>query len=492
MADRRAIWMAGLDAASITLFSCWTVWLVVALWLVGEEVRWLLLAGFVIIAPVLGLTVGISWRGYLMAWLAVHLVVATVVVVSDEAVQALPAAVSLGGLLWLWIQDGAVGWQYVAGAAVCIACAALGFSACWMTEVRRVSRRSAAEADLARRSAARVRAAYEEQVGRRRAVETELAAQRNRYERQLDGYRSQLTSQRLELERARRQQATGIPHRRVARPGAPPRPVAGSAECTLVQVRCFTLPELPGSDPLAEPGSQPSAERLVRLAFERRILPAPADRFDEIAAAAAGLRPGQAGHDQADRPEVLSERLADATADYLGAKAGDPIVEKATERWVTRDSYPETSVADILTGASEWLHALIEHPLDEVAERVSVPSAGASLAAGVAAEVVLKPVAEPMTKLTEVCAIAGLVIGLTTGAHPLVVSNVKVLAHDAVNRAFGELIKQGFREIGIIDPVIDLDPEPPPIEPIDPSPEHVVDDGITHKPWWTFPGIGSI
>ncbi|HEX8008634.1 MAG TPA: hypothetical protein VF482_19650 [Trebonia sp.] len=348
-------------------------------------------------------------------------------------------------------------------------------------------------------------------------MESELAALRDRYERELNGYRAQLTFQRLELERARRvrpPEAAPIPQRRAAPPppGAGSRLVAGPAGCTLVRVRCFTVPApapgpaesavapgsaQPATDPLAALGSdplsvpEPPEERYVRLAFERRVVPAPADRFGEIAAAATGPHLKEADHDREDRAEGLSERLADATADYLGAKAGDPLVEKATQWWVTRDSYPETSVADVLTEANKWLHGLVEHPLEGVAERVSIPAPGASLAAGIAAEVVLQPVAEPMTKLTEFRAIAGLVVGLATGAHPLVVSSVKVLTHDAVDRALGEVVKQGFREIGIIRPASDLDSEAPRIDSTAPGLKNTVDD-VASKRGWILPGIGGI
>lgn len=214
--------MAGQHMLAVVLDGCWTLWLLVALWLVGWRLgwaRWILLFGFCAIALLLGFTTGLSWRGYLMAWLGVHVVLATAVaasIVVGRRLQVPAALVSLAGLATLWVQGGAGHWQYVAWSAACVVCAGAGFAVCWTTAFRAERRKTATlnnrllrTDDMYQRERRNARVANQSiqaaEEGRRladearQAAEDELVILRTGYERQ----RRESEALRLELDKAR-------------------------------------------------------------------------------------------------------------------------------------------------------------------------------------------------------------------------------------------------------------------------------------------------
>ena len=165
--------MAGLQAGTIVLLALWTLWLFVALPLLGDKGGSGLLAVFVSLALALMVTTHVTWRGYLMVWLAVHTLLAVAEVIADEDWRKIWAVVvSLGGLFWLWGDDGWRYGHYVALTMVVLATAAalvgLGIGSCWLSVVRPLRQRAD---DAGRRADAAARRASSMKYSRASEVE---------------------------------------------------------------------------------------------------------------------------------------------------------------------------------------------------------------------------------------------------------------------------------------------------------------------------------
>jgi hypothetical protein len=100
----------------------WTAWLVVGLCLLGAKRGVPLAAAFILIAFWLTVSGSHAWRPYLMIWLAVHALLSGFHYVKDRNPRrVVSAAISLEGVLWLWVGAGAPYWQYFAGVTLTIA-----------------------------------------------------------------------------------------------------------------------------------------------------------------------------------------------------------------------------------------------------------------------------------------------------------------------------------------------------------------------------------
>jgi hypothetical protein len=223
---------------------------------------------------------------------------------------------------------------------------------------------------------------------------------------------------------------SGRTGRRAGSDGARARSELGSDSGELVvRVRCYTV---------ADEGS--SAEGAVRLGVERTVITGPRGRFTEF------LRREETGQ---HRKESLSDRLVDAVTDYCAEKVTDPVFKVATQRWETSGSYPLITAADGFTVTNEWLNELVEGPLDKFAGGIGIPAPAASPVAGIGADLILEPVAKPLTRATEFCAAAGVLVGAAIGAPHLVAAGLKILTKDVMHRGVAEVGNGAFREIGI-------------------------------------------
>ena len=155
--------MGALHAGTILLLVLWTGWLLVALALLDHGKG--LLAVFIPLAILLAIETDITWRGYVVAWLAIHVLVAALLAEKEHrAKQVALAVVSLGGLIWLWA-DG--GWLYVrpivTGLVIAASVAALGGLCCTAWWLQNKLRRQAPQpepASVANRVLQREHAAY--------------------------------------------------------------------------------------------------------------------------------------------------------------------------------------------------------------------------------------------------------------------------------------------------------------------------------------------
>jgi hypothetical protein len=359
-----------------------------------------------------------------------------------------PAAVVLAGSLSLWLATGADYWRYVLVVLIALGCAGLGYYVCWATVVQPTRQQAAERPDLDRANQHLV-SLYEEIRERCMAAEAELENQRAETERlQRSLAQARQASRSLAQARQAEAEGTGVPHTgsSLTRAGHDwSGPTGGSAGSDgerasselapdsgelVVRVRCYTVAD-----------EDPSADGAVRLGVERTVIAGPRGQFTEV------LRrvkpPGQRGE------ESFPDRFVDAVTDYCAEKVADPVFEVATRCWETSGSYPLVTAANRFTVANGWLNGLVERPLDEFADGVGIPAPVASPVAGIGADIILEPVAKPLTRATEVCAAAGVLVGAIIGAPHLVGAGLKILAKDGLHRGVAEVGKGAFREIGI-------------------------------------------
>lgn len=152
----------------------------------------------------------------------------------------------------------------------------------------------------------------------------------------------------------------------------------------------------------------------------------------------AVVRPESAVHvpPQPDRPidsaAEPGKRLREAVDEVL---AGDvaSLVWKA-------DALPEGQLDGFIAGLPDRLQALADQPLDDLISAIGMPSAPAWLASQVAGTMLLEQVMEPVEDAVHGFEVAGVVIGVLTGAHGLAFTCVEHLLHDML----GDLLSKVF------------------------------------------------
>jgi hypothetical protein len=133
------------------------------------------------------------------------------------------------------------------------------------------------------------------------------------------------------------------------------------------------------------------------------------------------------------------EQIAAAATDYAASWVEDQF---GVTWWQTSQSFPLSQAADLLDGSAEWLRGLIDRPLDDAASAAGAAGPFVPIGAGITANFVTAPLTRPLEGAARACEIAGIVIGLATGAHPLVLACAKRLAHDEI----GQLLSRGFEQ----------------------------------------------
>ena len=134
------------------------------------------------------------------------------------------------------------------------------------------------------------------------------------------------------------------------------------------------------------------------------------------------------------------EKIKAAAAEYAASWMEGQL---GTTWWVTQRSFPLSAAADLLDGSAEWLRGLVEQPLADTASAAGVPDPIVPIGAGATANFVTASVTAPLEDGARICEIVGIVIGLATGVHPLVIACVKRLAHGEVK----DLLSRGLEQI---------------------------------------------
>ena len=476
--------MAGLQAGTILLLALWTLWLFVALPLLGDKGGSGVLAVFVLLALALMFTTHVTWRGYLMAWLTVHTLLAIAEIIADENWrQTWAVVVSLGGLLWLW---GEGGWRYghyvaltVAVLAIAAALVGLGFGSCWLFVARPLRQRAD---DAGRQANAAVRRAstkeysfvYEaEQLaavlkkhqGAEAASARRIAALEQNQRNQKDAYeQDQRTWERIRqrllvaLQEARRYR--DLQHG----PESDTEPSDGTAdgtgqaapadEVTVIRLRfSYVAERLPSqvtpTGRLAVPS--PAASDRIRLVIEHSAVTMPRDQAGDVSEVLGKSR-------QARDDVTFRERFIDAASEYAGDRIGNNVSQVLTQRWITRDVAHVDAVSQALNRSDEWLHDLAGKPFEEAAGRLGVAQPGAAVLGGIGSELVLEPISAEIQGAVRCCEIIGIGVGLAFGLHPLAISCTKSLFRAQLN----ERLSTAIRDVFCDRDAITVDRNPPP------------------------------
>jgi hypothetical protein len=135
------------------------------------------------------------------------------------------------------------------------------------------------------------------------------------------------------------------------------------------------------------------------------------------------------------------QKLKEAAADYAGNRVVNAIW--SADQWRPEDGPIIDNAAEALNATADWLHNLVEKPIDSLFTSAGVSGPLAAAGAGVIANYVLEPITGPVEDTAKIIEVVGIVVGLATGMHPLVLACAKPLARseianlvaDGLNRA---------------------------------------------------------
>ena len=135
------------------------------------------------------------------------------------------------------------------------------------------------------------------------------------------------------------------------------------------------------------------------------------------------------------------ERLREAIAAY----AADHIAEKAWPRDLLMANVHIAEDADNLAEAADWVRDLIGDPLRDAADSAGMPGPLATVGTGVFATFVTSDITEPIEETAKIINAVGVIVGLVTGMHPLVVACGERWARSTITgfmqKAMAEVIK---------------------------------------------------
>jgi hypothetical protein len=181
--------------------------------------------------------------------------------------------------------------------------------------------------------------------------------------------------------------------------------------------------------------SRPAHGHLIRLIVERDVVTVPAERaggIDEV------LEQGRIDRDDASP----GDRFVDAVSEYAGDRIGDSLCRASTQRWVTRDPADVDAVAEALHQSDEWLHDLVDKPVERVANGVGIGTSVSQMIAGISSNFLLEPVSQKLGDAVQFCEIVGIGVGLACALHPLAISCTKSFLHSQLNERLSAEIKE--------------------------------------------------
>lgn len=206
--------------------------------------------------------------------------------------------------------------------------------------------------------------------------------------------------------------------------------LAGASEVIAVRVRYLDVGQ-PGRLVIEQkfmrrPGSPESDRKLVEI---RRIL------------------------DETHRGHAERKRLVEATADYVASLVDNAIVRPETYQWEIQGVPDPAAVSAMLDRSQQWLQGLVKRPFESAATQMGVPSLVAGPIGAIGANVVIAPVARDVQDATQIIDVVGIIIGATTGVHPLVIACIKHLADTEFHKAVANGVTKVFNGLlaGSID-----------------------------------------
>jgi hypothetical protein len=138
------------------------------------------------------------------------------------------------------------------------------------------------------------------------------------------------------------------------------------------------------------------------------------------------------------------DRIKAAAADYAASRVESQF---GVTWWATPPNVSLSQAAGLLDRSADWLRDLVEHPLARAASTAGTAGPIDAIGAGITADYVTAPLTAPLEDAARICELAGIVIGLATGAHPLVIACAKRLAHDEVGQVLSRGFEQAFSSI---------------------------------------------
>jgi hypothetical protein len=142
--------------------------------------------------------------------------------------------------------------------------------------------------------------------------------------------------------------------------------------------------------------------------------------------------------DHDERLKRIREAAADYTTDKLDELLGGNRLD--TELWMSANSFPPASALQVITDVNDRLNEGLTDILRNASVGAGSPAVVADVGTGIAADLDLAPIAEPIRVATKTIELAGLAIGVITCQPHLAVACGKALAH-------GEIRTLGSRAI---------------------------------------------
>lgn len=141
--------------------------------------------------------------------------------------------------------------------------------------------------------------------------------------------------------------------------------------------------------------------------------------------------------DASDRGEALKA----AAADYVAARVENNL---AISWWKTSGSLPLSNAADVLNNSAEWLRSLAERPLAAAAQAAGAGGPVVPIWMGITAQLATARLTEPLEDAARICEVVGVLVGLATGMHTLVVACGNRLAKDKLGGALAGVFERAL------------------------------------------------
>ena len=167
---------------------------------------------------------------------------------------------------------------------------------------------------------------------------------------------------------------------------------------------------------------------LVQLCLRRDLI-----QITKTEAESAKRKVGEPGSE-----EEKQQRLNDAVASWAAEKLTHPILE--TRFWVSSMSFPFEAAGSAVADLNKGLNDLFAQKAESIAEWAGGPIVIDAPVAGITANLVMEPIAEPLTKLSKIFWTAGLVVAFATGNIALAIGCAKGLAREAIKEAVTKAI----------------------------------------------------